>query len=73
MFKITQEKYQYLWTQENIKEVYNKLNGNGFQLNKINNALKYGLNYNILQDLMTITPLSKGILTGPIDPQSIYL
>ena len=47
--------------------MYIKLNRNGFQLNKINNTLKYGLNYNILQDLIAITLLSRGTLTGLTD------
>ena len=72
LFEITQEEHQHLWTQENIKEVHNELDGNGFQSNKINNALKYGLNYNILQDPMAITLLFRGTLTGPTDPQTIY-
>ena len=52
--------------------MHNELDGNGFQSNKINNVFKYDLNYNILQDLMTITLLSGGTLTGPTDPQPTY-
>ena len=51
LFEITQEEQQHSWTQENLNKVYIKLNRNRFQLNKINNALKHGLNYKVLQDL----------------------
>ena len=48
LFEITQEGQQHSWTQENLDEVYAELNGNGFQSNKMNNALKHGLNYKVL-------------------------
>ena len=48
LFKLTQEKHQHSWTQENLDKVYIELNKNRFQSNKINNALKHSLNYKIL-------------------------
>ena len=63
-----------------MDKVYNKLDRNGFQLNKINNALKRGLNYRVLQDpivrttlfqpqllsIQTTTLLPGGTLAGPL-------
>ena len=40
LFELTQEEYQYSWTQENLLEVYEKLDRNGFQSDKINNVVK---------------------------------
>ena len=57
LFELTQEEYQHSWTQENLDEVYDELDGNGFQLNKMNNALKRGLNYKVLQDLIVCITL----------------
>ena len=48
--ELTQEEHQHFWTQENLDKVYNELDGNGFQSNKMNNALKRGLNYKASQD-----------------------
>ena len=63
LFELIQEERQYSWTQENLDEVYIELNGNGFQSNKMNNALKHGLNYKVSQDPM--------VRTTPFQPQPL--
>ena len=50
LFEITQEEHQHSWSQENLDEVYTELDKNGFQLDKMNNVVKYSLNYKLSQD-----------------------
>jgi hypothetical protein len=45
--ELTQEEQQHIWTQEELDEVYAELDGNEFQSNKLNNAIKRGLHYKI--------------------------
>jgi hypothetical protein len=71
-----------------LNEVYNKLNKNGFQSNKINNIIKYSLNYKLPQDLTvyiilfqpqqllsvqtTTLLLPKGTLVGSLLSVTLY-
>ena len=73
LFELTQEERQYSWTQENLLEVYEELDRNGFQSDKMNNAVRYGLNYKIPQDpRVRTTPLQTTSLPlsgrAPVEP-----
>ncbi len=50
LFELTQEEQQHVWTQEELDEVYTDLDGNEFKSNRMNNAIKRGLNYKVTQD-----------------------
>jgi hypothetical protein len=78
LFEITQEERQHPWTQEELEEVYVELGGNEFQSNKMNNAIKRGLNYKVTQDptvrttqfqLQQQTPLQLQQQPPPFQPQ----
>src|ERR1700693_2889015 len=50
LFELTREEQQHVWTQEELDEVYADLDGNEFKSNRMNNAIKRGLNYKVTQD-----------------------
>ena len=50
LHEVAQEERQHPWTQENLDEVYAELDGDGFQSNRMNNAIKRGLDYKLSQD-----------------------
>jgi hypothetical protein len=62
LFELTQEEQQHVWTQEELDEVYTKLNGDEFQSNKINNTIKRGLHYKIP------TPYSQSSIQSELPP-----